>query len=92
MLPIAALVHWFDVAAILTAIILGECGILALNNGHCPLTDVAAHFTDTRGDNFDIYLPNWLAKHNKLIFGTLFIVNETIVLWIRYVGNMPNLW
>ena len=23
--------------------------------------------------NFDIYLPNWLARHNKLIFGILFV-------------------
>lgn len=82
-LPITALLHRFDWAVILTAIILVECGVLALNKGRCPLTDVAARFTDKRTDNFDIYLPDWLARHNKTIFGTLFVVNELIVLWCR---------
>jgi hypothetical protein len=27
-------------------------------------------------------VPEWLAKHNKAIFGTLFVVNEAIVLWL----------
>ena len=33
---------------------------------------------------FDIYLPLWLARHNKTIFGTLFAVGELFVLerWI----------
>jgi hypothetical protein len=38
----------------------------------CPLTGVAARYTDDRRDNFDIYLPLWLARYNKLIFGSLF--------------------
>ena len=48
-----------------------------------PLTDFAASFTNERADNFDIYLPNWLASHNKAIFGSVFAVNELIVLWCR---------
>jgi hypothetical protein len=80
-LPIAALRHRFDVAAILTVIILMECGILALNHGRCPLTDVAARYTRDRRDSFDIYLPNWLARRNKAIFGTLFVINELVVVW-----------
>jgi hypothetical protein len=43
----------------------------------------AARFTESRADNFDIYLPNWLARHNKTVFGTLFVFNELIVLWFR---------
>ena len=82
-LPVAGLMRRFDWAVILTAIILVECGVLALNRGRCPLTDVAARFTGERADNFDIYLPNWLARHNKAIFGTLFVVSLLIVLWCR---------
>jgi hypothetical protein len=82
-LPITALLHRFDWAVILTAIVLVECGVLALNRGRCPLTDVAVRLTDERAGNFDIYHPNWLARHNKAIFGTLFVVNELIVLWGR---------
>jgi hypothetical protein len=80
-LPIAATLHRFDWAITLTAIVLAECGVLALNKGRCPLTGVGARFTNNRADNFDIYLPNWLARHNKAIFGTLFVFNELIVLW-----------
>jgi hypothetical protein len=85
-LPIAGLRHRFDWAVIVTAIILVECGVLALNRGRCPLTDLAARFNGERADNFDIYLPNWLARHNKAVFGTLFVVNESIVLrrWLSF--------
>jgi hypothetical protein len=80
-LPVAGLLRRFRWAAILTVIVLLECGVLAVNRGRCPLSDLAARFTDERASNFDIYLPNWLASHNKTIFGTLFVVNELIVLW-----------
>ena len=80
-LPITAQLHRFDWAIILTVIIVGECGVLALNKGRCPLTGLAARFTADRADNFDIYLPNWVAGHNKAIVGTLFAINELIVLW-----------
>ena len=64
-------------------IIVIECGVLAFNGGRCPLTDLAARFSNDRADNSDIYLPVWLARYNKLIFGTLFVVNELFVLWRR---------
>jgi hypothetical protein len=81
-LPIAGFMHRFDWALILSALTLVECGTLALNRGRCPLTDLAARFTGERSDNFDIFLPNWLARCNKSIFGTLFVMNELIVLWL----------
>jgi len=81
-LPFLASIHQFRWVLILTLIIVGECVILALNRGRCPLTDWAARFTDDRAHNFDIYLPNWLAQYNKVIFGTLFVVNEVVVLWL----------
>jgi len=80
-LPVLALFRRFRWAAILSVIVLLECGVVAVNGGRCPLSDLAARFTDARASNFDIYLPNWLASHNKTIFGTLFVVNELIVLW-----------
>ena len=51
-----------------------EVLVLLLNHWRCPLTDVAARYTEDRRDNFDIYLPEWLARHNKSLFGTLFVV------------------
>jgi len=80
-LPVVGGLRRFRWAAILTVIVLLECGALAVNGGSCPLSDLAARYTDERASNFDIYLPNWLASHDKTIFGTLFVVNELIVLW-----------
>ncbi len=80
-LPFLALTHRFRWALILSVVILFECAVLGFNRGRCPMTDWAARFTDDRADNFDIYLPNWLARYNKTIFGTLFVVNEVIVAW-----------
>jgi hypothetical protein len=80
-LPVAGVLRRFRWAAILTVIVLVECAVLAANGGRCPLSDLAARYTDEGASNFDIYLPNWLGSHNKTIFGTLFVVNELIVLW-----------
>jgi hypothetical protein len=80
-LPIAAFTRHFRWAFMLTALVVCECGILAANRGRCPMTDWAARYTEDPAANFDIYLPNWLARNNKAIFGTLFAVNELIVLW-----------
>jgi hypothetical protein len=58
-----------------------EIGILAMNDMHCPLTRVAARDTDDRGDNFDIYLPMWIARYNKLVFGWLFVAGLLFALF-----------
>lgn len=31
----------------------------------CPLTLIARKYSNSTKDNFDIYLPNWLAKYTK---------------------------
>jgi hypothetical protein len=52
----------------------------------CPLTLIARKYSDSDRDNFDIYLPNWLARYTKLIYTTLvfIILMITIVqLWFR---------
>ena len=70
----AVLANRRGLTAKLIALVSVECVVLALNGMRCPLTDVAARYTDDRRDNFDIYLPLWLARHNKTIFGALFAV------------------
>ena len=55
--------------------------ILMLFRWSCPLTVVARKYSDSTQDNFDIFLPNWLAKHNKTIFTTLFLVGLVLVLF-----------
>ena len=75
-LPVAAWQGSFRAAAFLTLVILLECCVLAVNGGRCPLTDLAAKYTSDRSPDFDIYMPVWLARHNKTVFGSLFVVNE----------------
>lgn len=40
----------------------------------CPLTVLARKYSDSGKENFDIYLPNWLAKYNKLIYTSILAV------------------
>jgi hypothetical protein len=37
----------------------------------CPLTILARKYSDSSKDNFDIFIPNWLAKNNKRIYTVL---------------------
>jgi hypothetical protein len=80
-LPVAALAGQLRLAAWLAGAVMVEIIILALNRMKCPLTAVAARYTDDRRANFDIYLPLWLARYNKEIFGTLFVAGGLIALW-----------
>ncbi len=66
---------WLAVAAVV-----GEGLVLLIFSGSCPLTKVARRYSDSTDDNFDIYLPNWLAKYNKQIFGTLFFVGVVLMI------------
>ena len=85
LLPLMGLLRRFRRAAILTGLVLLECGVLAANGGRCPLSDLARRFTDSHANNFDIYLPDWLAQYNKVIFGLLFVAGELLVFgcWLR---------
>lgn len=47
---------------------------LLLFKFYCPLTLIARKYSDSTKDNFDIYLPNWLAKYTKLIYTTLLVI------------------
>jgi hypothetical protein len=82
-LPMVAWRGQFTVAAILIALVTVEVLVLLANRFRCPLTDVAARYTSDRRDNFDIYLPLWVARYNKHIFGPLFVAGVlfTIIMW-----------
>lgn len=56
-----------------------ETLVLLANRWTCPLTPIAMKYTDERTDNFDIYLPKLVAKHNKTFFGIVFIVGLLLV-------------
>jgi hypothetical protein len=72
-IPIASLIGEHRIAAWLAAIVFVEVLVLAINRWSCPLTSIAARYTEDRRPNFDIYLPQWLARYNKQIFGPLYV-------------------
>ncbi|HEX9162376.1 MAG TPA: hypothetical protein VF980_11765 [Thermoanaerobaculia bacterium] len=84
-IPVFASLHKIAAATVLIGVVFVECLILAFNGMRCPLTGVAAQFTEDRRDNFDIYLPEWVARYNKLIFGSLYVLGiaVTIAMWLR---------
>ena len=84
-IPVLASSSHLELAALFAAIVACEVGILVLNRMRCPLTGVAARYTDDRRANFDIYLPEWLARNNKQIFGTLYVLAVLFLLmrWLR---------
>jgi hypothetical protein len=55
--------------------------VLLIFKLHCPLTLIANKYSTSTKDNFDIYLPNWLAKYTKLIYTSLMLVITAITLY-----------
>ncbi|MBI5129717.1 MAG: hypothetical protein HZA66_09765 [Rhodopseudomonas palustris] len=76
LIPIAIWLGQLTAALWTSLFVWGEVVVLLLNGMCCPLTAVAARYTDDRADNFDIWLPLWLARHNQRIFGTLFAAGQ----------------
>jgi hypothetical protein len=57
---------------ICVGLVLLEGLVLLLFKWFCPLTVIARKYSDSNKNNFDIFLPNWLAKYNKLIYTSIF--------------------
>jgi hypothetical protein len=76
LIPIATLLGQLSAALWMSLFVWGEVVVLLMNRMRCPLTVLAACYTDDRTDNFDIYLPLWLARYNQKVFGTLFVATQ----------------
>jgi hypothetical protein len=61
-------------------IIILEGMVLMAFKMSCPLTVLARKYSDSPNHNFDIYLPEWLAKYNKQIFTTIYVIGLCIVM------------
>ncbi len=83
-IPVMAATGNHTASLIFIMVVAVEVIILALNGGRCPLTDVAGQYTSDRRDNFDIYLPLWLARYNKQIFGVFFVAGTVYSLARRW--------
>ena len=67
-------------------LILTEGIVLYAFNNVCPLTIIARRYTVVQPDNFDIYLPNWLARYNKKIYAAIVIVIAILTVY-RLLNN-----
>jgi len=79
----------FDRVNILVWLCIGlvflEAIILLMFKWRCPLTLLGYKYIENPHIGFDIFLPNWLAKHNKMIFSVLFSIGLVLVLWRTFV-------
>jgi len=66
---------------IATGIIILEGLVLLTFKMSCPLTVLARKYSDSTKHNFDIYLPEWLAKYNKQIFTSIFVLGLLFVIF-----------
>jgi hypothetical protein len=71
--------YWVWIAI---GIILLEGLVLLIFKRSCPITLIARKYSDSTKDNFDIFLPNWLAKYNKIIYTVLFVI-VLVILFFR---------
>ncbi len=62
-------------------LVIAEGLVVVMFKMFCPLTLVARRYSDSNKDNFDIYLPNWLARYNKIIFTTIYLAGVALVLF-----------
>ena len=73
----------FDRLFVISMVLISvEIVIIFANSWKCPLTAVARRYTDNQAANFDIYLPEIIAKYNKEIFSGIL----TLIL-ILYIYN-----
>lgn len=73
-IPITAQLGQFHLTLIFIVCVCVEVAVLLLNRWKCPLSNVAENLTEERQENFDIFLPIWIARNNKQIFGSLFVL------------------
>ena len=62
-----------------SGLVVGEGLVLLVFKNHCPLTLLARTYSASEADNFDIFLPNWLARYNKQIFTALYLVGMLLI-------------
>lgn len=55
--------------------------VLLVFKNICPITIVARNYSRSDRANFDIFLPNWLAKYNKEIYSAIVAVAVLILIY-----------
>lgn len=73
--------HWVWICI---GLVLMEGIVLLVFKMFCPLTVMARKYSNSTKENFDIFLPNWLAKYNKLIYTSIFVIAIIILFFQLY--------
>ena len=63
-----------------SAMVIVEGIVLVLFKGRCPLTVVARRYSNSAAHNFDIYLPEWLARYNKVVFTSIYLLGLVLMI------------
>jgi hypothetical protein len=58
--------------------------VLLIFKKSCPITIIARKYTNSTKANFDIYLPEWVARNNKLIYSILFVI-VLVILFLKLI-------
>lgn len=61
--------------------ILLEGLVLIVFKNVCPVTLIARKYSHSSRDNFDIFLPNWLARYNKQIYSAIVAIIILILIY-----------
>ena len=64
---------------IASGLVIAEGLTLLLFRNRCPLTLLARNYSASAKDNFDIFLPNWLARNNKRLFTALYLLGMALI-------------
>lgn len=67
-------------------LVLAEAAVLLYYRNVCPLTILARRYSSSEKPNFDIYLPSWLARYNKIIYSVI-MAGALVILLIRWLQN-----
>jgi hypothetical protein len=59
--------------------------VLLIFKNICPVTLVARKYSSSDRDNFDIYLPEWLARYNKQVYSSI-VALIIIILLVRLLN------
>lgn len=63
------------------SLVLAEGIILLFNGWRCPLTIMGEKYTSQAEVGFDIFLPKWVAKNNKTIFTTIYVIGIILIVY-----------
>jgi len=58
-----------------------ECSLLLFFKMLCPITLIARKYSTSTKSNFDIFLPAWLARYNKLIYSVIVAISLIILIY-----------